>query len=419
MASACLEPARPGRRFPWYVAALAGAAISLVAGAAWFPCALSRNLWSLQYAWSRLKTPLVAISLPAPPACHQRSSIWLARDAVQAGDLTRALALLSTLSAQNNREALRVAAQVYDRQGELATAIRTAALAHDDFALRLAAQHAVEAARPDMARLAYQEAMALDPEETLESWTGFLQTTDPAAAEAALREAFTRYPYSPKRWSWYYRLGEVLRTQGRWNEAESAYSSALAAKPNDPRTHIGLGQLRYERGQGLDAAVREFRLAIMAEPERAESYAALGRLYLKAGDLTQAGSAYRQALWLDPGNRYYSLQCATIARDNGDLSNAAAILRRIVAAYPDFAPAWYELAGLRHGQREWAEATAAIEQALAGKPAPTGSYYVLAGQIHEAAGRPERAAWAYRQALALESKNETALRGLQRLGYPR
>jgi tetratricopeptide (TPR) repeat protein len=44
-------------------------------------------------------------------------------------------------------------------------------------------------------------------------------------------------------------LAETLRTLGQLDAAEDQFQKVLAAAPNEPRAHFGLGMLAYERGQ--------------------------------------------------------------------------------------------------------------------------------------------------------------------------
>jgi len=83
--------------------------------------------------------------------------------------------------------------------------------------------------------------------------------------------------------------------------------------------------------------------------------------------------------------------------------------------FPDFAPAYYEIAYIYQLNEQPAQAMTAIERALALMAPPNASYYTRAGSIYEWAGDETQALHVYRQALLIDPQNAAARKGVDRL----
>jgi cytochrome c-type biogenesis protein CcmH/NrfG len=81
-------------------------------------------------------------------------------------------------------------------------------------------------------------------------------------------------------------------------------------------------------------------------------------------DLRQARAALQRALAVNADNLHAHLYLARIDRKEGHLDTAAAHAQRAVALHPAFGPAWEEAANVAMAQARWAEAEAALRQAI-------------------------------------------------------
>jgi tetratricopeptide (TPR) repeat protein len=91
---------------------------------------------------------------------------------------------------------------------------------------------AVARGDPETARDLYQRVLRAEPRNAWAQagWLSLLGQSDPAGAEAQLRELIAREP-SAMLWS---RLGGLLATQGRWPQAQQAYFQAHSLQPDSP-----------------------------------------------------------------------------------------------------------------------------------------------------------------------------------------
>ncbi len=94
-------------------------------------------------------------------------------------------------------------------------------------------------------------------------------------------------------------LGELLRLEGRGEEAEVAYRAALQRAPQMAAPLSNLGLLFQARGAWADAAEAQ-RQAIGRDPHLASAHNHLGLSLERQGELSEALGCYERALQLDP-----------------------------------------------------------------------------------------------------------------------
>ena len=93
----------------------------------------------------------------------------------------------------------------------------------------------------------------------------------------------------------------ALQDLGRVDEAERAFTEALALEPNAATTHSNLGNLHFRRGE-LERAREEYRAAVRLDPDYADAHNNLGSVYYRLGDRAAAQAEYRSALRLNPAS---------------------------------------------------------------------------------------------------------------------
>lgn len=354
------------------------------------------NAWSLQYTRQALNPVVKQSILTSPPAGHARAAFWLASTAFQAGNS----ALAETL----------IAAQVA-RGDPLAVHLMEDALLRD-------ASQAQRAGRLEEALTAYEAAWRLDTESGTLPLVNFLLNIkkDYGTAENVLRQSLATFPNS---WYWPYwsnRLGDTLQAQKRWDEATAAYDSTIVQAPDDWAAHIGLGWTRYERGDGLQAAISEFQKAINTPKSQGNGQLAIAQVLAREKQFKEADAWFAQALALNPEVQWWYVARGNVAQQAGSLRLALAAYQEALARFPDYAPAYYEIAYAYQLNKQSAQAIAAIEQALVLMAPPNADYYARAGNIYEGAGDASRALQAYRQALLIDPNNVAARKGMERLG---
>jgi len=185
----------------------------------------------------------------------------------QAGDVHEAMRLYEAIlaAAPEHAGALHLLGVAFHQTGDNAAAIQRIQAAIDidagqaRYFYNLGVILEAETQRAE-ARRAYERALALDPNETSarNNLANLLMDLGEfGGAERLLREALTGVP----RWSsWLVRLGEILKMQGRAEEAIPVLRAALQIRPDDARVHsVLLFALQYFPGVSLADLAQEHR----------------------------------------------------------------------------------------------------------------------------------------------------------------
>ena len=118
---------------------------------------------------------------------------------------------------------------------------------------------------------------------------GFLERT-----HELFREALVLNPQNSRAHAG---LGDALKFQGHWEEAEAPYRRALALSPNDPENHLEYAEYLHARArvepdrteEFVSRAREHYRQCIALAPKLPEGYAMLGATYLFRGEDPQEG----------------------------------------------------------------------------------------------------------------------------------
>lgn len=120
-----------------------------------------------------------------------------------------------------------------------------------------------------------------------------LENVDPAAAEAAYREALAREPGLTAATL---NLGAMLSEAGRFAEVAALCAAALKHDPGSALLHYNLG-VSLDHLERLPQAARAYERSLQLDPELADAHYNLGRLHEQVGDKRGAlrhFSAYRR-----------------------------------------------------------------------------------------------------------------------------
>ncbi|KAL4143481.1 hypothetical protein QTP88_005809 [Uroleucon formosanum] len=110
----------------------------------------------------------------------------------------------------------------------------------------------------------------------------------------------------------YGNLGSILSSQGRTNEAEMAYRSALKHRPNMADVHYNLGNL-LRNNKNYDEAILSYRSAINFRPTLALAYLSLGDCLAATNRYTEAEAVLNKCLYLD-GSRVKDIRSHVTAK---------------------------------------------------------------------------------------------------------
>ena len=235
-----------------------------------------------------------------------------------------------------------------------------------------------------------------------------------ASAERILAVVLTAHPEEP---SALHVFGQMRRVQNRIGEAESFFRRAVAADPARPEFHFHLGQVLQANAR-TDKAIASFREAIRLKPDIAEAHFELGMAYSRKFDLAAAENAYREAARLQPNflAAIHALSATLISL--GRPKEAETVAH---SALPQAAGDMRWFAGFKHNvaialaeQHRYGEAVHAYDEVLSFAPTLPLAEHNRANAL-QALGRIEDAEAGYRRALARDSLDLMAHRGLNQL----
>src|ERR1700722_12156306 len=139
--------------------------------------------------------------------------------------------------------------------------------------------------------------------------------------------------------------GDADMQATKLSDAETAYQEAVKLAPNDPRTHIALGNLYIFEHKESDAQV-EFIKVLELDPKNAATHIALGNLYNDQNQRGLAENQYRAAVALEPDRADYHLDLGEVLRQEGKTAAAEDQIRTAIGLNPKNAKAHLALANL-------------------------------------------------------------------------
>lgn len=241
------------------------------------------------------------------------------------------------------------------------TARATAALARTEPAT-IGGRAPTAAGREEARRLA-AEAMALSPDSAdVRSLMGdlLLDAEQPEAAEVEYRKALAGNQTSS---SAHINVAEVLRLQGKFDEAIAALREALRLDPKSAAAHTDLGLILRAQGQP-DDAVTEYRAAISLDPDWTDAHNGLAVTLAGQGKMDQAADAFREIIRIDPDSTIGHYNLATALANLDRDVEAAAELREVIRIFPNHYNARFNLGELFRLEAKYDEAAKQFREYL-------------------------------------------------------
>jgi tetratricopeptide (TPR) repeat protein len=186
---------------------------------------------------------------------------------------------------------------------------------------------------------------------------------------------------------------EVYEAQNNYDQAIREYRLALAANPQLPQMHFRIGQLYLRQGaaDADDKAMQEFLEEKAVHPDSAVSDLAMAEIERHGHKLDQAKLHYQEAARLDPQLVEARVGLAQILLAQHQTEVAVSELQSVLAEHPDNAQAHYAMMLAYREQGKMAEAgtemakfkqlqtahdqnfRSKLDALLGSKPAPGGS----------------------------------------------
>lgn len=163
----------------------------------------------------------------------------------------------------------------------------------------------------------------------------------------------------------YVTLAEIHDALGKHDLALQEFQHALQLDPKNAAALIGLARSYEQSGRVADAE-KAFKDSVALRPEDWSGVNKLGAFYDRQGKYPQAIAAYQEALRLTPDNAEVYSNLGSAYVDEGSVKSmplAEQALRKSIELSPGY-PAYANLGMLFMQERRYADAAAALEQAL-------------------------------------------------------
>lgn len=180
------------------------------------------------------------------------------------------------------------------------------------------------------------------------------------AAQARSEQDAARYAHY--RASAWHRLGTIHAVNGRLSEAQSAYESAIAERPDHIAAHLALAELHANSGD-LDGARARLRSALDVDADNVTLLYNLAVLDASAGDSDRAVAGYRRAAELRPADADIWNNLGVALRETGQLLQAGRCFRHALEINADHAHAHFNLGRLQLRTGRRAEGRRHLERA--------------------------------------------------------
>ncbi len=126
------------------------------------------------------------------------------------------------------------------------------------------------------------------------------------------------------------RQGAAFLSEGRWDDAIQALTTATGINPRHADAHANLGMAYYFKGN-LNAAIPAFQAALRIAPDRIDAAHGLGLALYEKGDVDGTIAAFRTAAQLNPISNY---NLGNALEQKGDKTGALDAYKRYLAVAP-------------------------------------------------------------------------------------
>jgi tetratricopeptide (TPR) repeat protein len=172
------------------------------------------------------------------------------------------------------------------------------------------------------------------------------------------------------------------------------------------REHLKRGEELLAQ-KNYPAAILEFRSAQQLDDNLAAAYWGLSRAYEGNGDITEAITALRRTVELDPNNLDAQVKFGTYAMLGKQSAEAGRVAEEVLRKNPNFVPAHILLASVYTAQQQYELALKELNRALELEPQRGETYMSLAG-YYSLLDKPQQAEENYRRALAVNDRHVPA-----------
>lgn len=199
-----------------------------------------------------------------------------------------------------------------------------------------------------------------------------------------------------------YMLEESHRSLGHSDEAKATFHELNTRFPDGPWMHMLMASA-YESQAQPEKAMDEYKAALSRDPAMANVHFAIGYLYWRAGELTEASTWLKDEAKAAPCHPLAHYYLGEIARTERDLPEAEAHYRKAISCDGNYADAHLRLGSVLSASNHSEEALKHLKLAAQLMPAQSAPHYQMAALYHRL-GQNEKAEAEYQIVRALKAK---------------
>ncbi len=207
-------------------------------------------------------------------------------------------------------------------------------------------------------------------------------------------------------------LGNILKAQGKLDEAISHYTKALHINPNYAYGHNNLGTVLQERGRFTEA-VSHYAEALRINKNYADAHNNMGTVLQKQGAFQEAARHYGEAIRLRPDYEKAYINLGETFAAQGRYDEAMAYYSKALRINPDLIKIHYNMGTILLSQGKPEESIAHFREAVRIKPDYVKAHSNL-GSALLLTGRKEEAIAHFREALRYEPDHKIVQENLKR-----
>ncbi|MGK7920241.1 MAG: tetratricopeptide repeat protein, partial [Trichodesmium sp.] len=165
----------------------------------------------------------------------------------------------------------------------------------------------------------------------------------------------------------YSSLGEILKKEGRLEEAIVHYQKAISLEPDDSRNYSSLGEILKNKGC-LEEAIGYYQKAISLTPDDISNYSSLGFIFFQKGQIESAIANYEKSLFLNPSNSQTNFNLGVAWQNKGDLSKARNYYQQAINLQPNYAQTYNNLGFILQEQGNFTASISYYQKAIELEP---------------------------------------------------
>jgi tetratricopeptide (TPR) repeat protein len=208
----------------------------------------------------------------------------------------------------------------------------------------------------------------------------------------------------------YNRLGEVYRSQGKFDEAMESFQKATQHDAKYSEALANMGTIMKAKGD-IDGAIGQYNQAIEINSKNHLAHFYKGDALVDKGDYHEALKSFNTALYLNRNNPPVHVRMGDALALQGNEAAALSHYREAIRLRPEYVQAYERLASMLDTRGDGELAMSELRSALNTNPnyAP---FKLALGRLALTVNKPDQAIQYYNEVLKNDASNPEALRGL-------